>query len=161
MEPAAHYEPRRADVRDVPAIRALISRAIAESYADHYVPAAIAFFQEFHSNAAIEARQKRGTVLLIEERELPIATGTLDGSEIVGLFVAPERRGQGLGSILMAALFTEARARGLRRIELSVSRPSYAFYERLGFEIGASRETVLACGGTVPYWTAGKDVTGH
>jgi len=49
------------------------------------------------------------------------------------LFVAPERRGQGLGSAMVAALISEARAAGLARVVLSPSELSIPLYARHGF----------------------------
>jgi GNAT superfamily N-acetyltransferase len=50
------------------------------------------------------------------------------------LFVAPERRGQGLGRELMALADGEARRRGCVGVYLDTfSEDAAAFYERLGF----------------------------
>jgi GNAT superfamily N-acetyltransferase len=148
---ASLARPRIATRGDVPALCALIHRSIAESYRGHYAPAAIAFFHDFHDTAAIEARLARGHVLLIEEAGAPVATGTLDGAEILGLFVAPERQGTGLGRSLVGALLEEARARGLTSVHLSMALPSYAFYARLGFAAGEELATILPTGEAIRY----------
>ena len=52
------------------------------------------------------------------------------------IHVAPERRGRGVGSAILAALADGARARGLRRIVLHVfehNSGAIRLYERLGF----------------------------
>lgn len=51
------------------------------------------------------------------------------------IFVLPERRGEGLGKALFAALARLAAARGCARLEWSVlnwNEPSIGFYKRLG-----------------------------
>lgn len=52
------------------------------------------------------------------------------------LYVAPERRGQGLGRALLGAVLGAARAAGASRIELNTSEDdgaARALYERCGF----------------------------
>jgi ribosomal protein S18 acetylase RimI-like enzyme len=52
------------------------------------------------------------------------------------LYVAPGRRGQGLGRALMEAAMSEARARGADRMDIGVDEPDLAargLYESLGF----------------------------
>src|SRR6476646_1204048 len=52
------------------------------------------------------------------------------------LYVAPERRGQGLGRALVEAAIREARARGADAMEIGVDEPDVAarsLYESLGF----------------------------
>jgi len=56
---------------------------------------------------------------------------------LLGMALAPEARGQGLGRALIGAALAEADARGLRRVELSVhadNRAAQALYRRVGFE---------------------------
>jgi ribosomal protein S18 acetylase RimI-like enzyme len=53
-----------------------------------------------------------------------------------GLFVAPQARGQGVGTALLAAIAREARARGYREVRLDVvdeNTRARALYERLGY----------------------------
>jgi ribosomal protein S18 acetylase RimI-like enzyme len=52
------------------------------------------------------------------------------------LYVVPEKRGQGIGRKLMAAVLDAARARGATHIDLNTSeddRGARALYESLGF----------------------------
>jgi GNAT superfamily N-acetyltransferase len=55
--------------------------------------------------------------LLLDLTERPVAPGEM---LLDGLCVAPDARGQGIGSALIAALVAEARARGVARIRLDV-----------------------------------------
>ncbi len=49
---------------------------------------------------------------------------------LAAMVVVPERRGQGIGSMLVRALLAEARARGFASLWLGTDGPG--FYERLG-----------------------------
>ena len=70
-----------------------------------------------------------------------VATGALllrssDEGVIVRMAVAPDLRRHGLGRQMVAALCTEARARGMRRVVLETTTDwtdVVAFYERCGF----------------------------
>ena len=51
------------------------------------------------------------------------------------LYVAPEARGKGLGSLLLGAVAAETRRRGCSRLQWAVldwNRPAIGFYERIG-----------------------------
>ena len=59
-----------------------------------------------------------------------------DSVYVASLAVAPDARGRGVGSALMASVEAEARRRGAARLALDVSRANAggrAFYARLGF----------------------------
>jgi ribosomal protein S18 acetylase RimI-like enzyme len=59
-----------------------------------------------------------------------------DSVYVASLAVAPDARGRGVGSALMASVEAEARRRGATRLTLDVSRANAggrAFYARLGF----------------------------
>lgn len=71
--------------------------------------------------------------LALSPLERPVAAGTL---LMDGICVAPDARGQGLGTRLLHAIKSEAAARGLDRVRLDVidSNPrARALYEREGF----------------------------
>lgn len=63
-----------------------------------------------------------------------------------GLFVAPEARGRGVGTRLLAAIAEEARLRGYREVRLDVveeNARARALYERLGYRPVARHSTGL------------------
>jgi putative acetyltransferase len=80
------------------------------------------------------------TFFVAERDGATIACGALatkDGyGEVKSMFTAPEARGAGTGSILMAALEAEARAQGLPMMRLETGNdlyPAHRLYERHGF----------------------------
>jgi ribosomal protein S18 acetylase RimI-like enzyme len=65
----------------------------------------------------------------------------IDGTAtLMSLGVAPDRRGQGIGSKLVAAFLAEARARGSSRVDLTTDQAqnekTNEFYRRMGFVVG-------------------------
>jgi ribosomal protein S18 acetylase RimI-like enzyme len=60
----------------------------------------------------------------------------LHRAKVVGMYVAPEASGQGIGARLMAALLAQARAEGLQSLVLTVTDGNdgaVRLYERCGF----------------------------
>lgn len=72
-----------------------------------------------------------------------VSTGA-DSARLARVLVDPARRGQGLGERLVLAMIEEARARGIRSLNLYVlddNTRAVRLYEKLGFEtVGASGE---------------------
>jgi GNAT superfamily N-acetyltransferase len=76
-----------------------------------------------------------GVCQLIVFRHLQARGGRC--AEVESVHVHPDRRGQGIGRVLMAAALDEARALGCYRLQLTSNnaRPeAHRFYRRLGFE---------------------------
>ncbi len=62
--------------------------------------------------------------------------------QITNIATAPDCRGKGLGSAVMAALLSHARALGLFEISLEVresNAPAIALYEKFGFTVAGKR----------------------
>jgi RimJ/RimL family protein N-acetyltransferase len=67
---------------------------------------------------------------------LPFERPTLAHGGVLGIGLAPEHRGRGIGKALLAATLEHARAAGLTRIELTVredNKRAIALYAKLGF----------------------------
>jgi ribosomal protein S18 acetylase RimI-like enzyme len=113
-----------------------------------------AFNQEFDEPApeppALAARMRQlldgGDTLVLLAGDAPDGLAVLrfraaiwsDGQEcyLAELYVAPARRGQGLGRALMEAALREARDRGADTMDIGVDEPDLAarrLYESLGF----------------------------
>lgn len=104
-----------------------------------------------NSAAAISDRLRRllrgGANLVLVADQLPPVMGWLHAAEqelldsgrrceILGLVVAPEVRGKGVGRLLVGAVEEWARERGLLQLSVRsniVRAESHPFYERLGF----------------------------
>ncbi|WP_432942519.1 N-acetyltransferase family protein [Kribbella sp. CA-253562] len=76
-----------------------------------------------------------GYIRLQDKYPFPEGAGVLS---INGLAVAPEARGQGIGSVLMEAVTAEAKRRGARKITLhvhGVNTVARRLYERHGYVV--------------------------
>lgn len=69
-----------------------------------------------------------------------------DRARLHKLYVLPDRKGEGLGQLLLQAVMEQARAAGQRVLELNVNKynPARAFYEHAGFRV--VRDEVLDIG---------------
>lgn len=121
-----------------------------------YPPRAVAFFKQFHAEPRIMERGRIGRVLVAYKGGELIATGSLVEGEIFAVFVHPDHQGAGLGKALMKRLEDHARATGATESVLSVSIPSKAFYEGLGYEIIEARSRDVGEGQQLDFWKARK-----
>ncbi|HOO89727.1 MAG TPA: GNAT family N-acetyltransferase [Syntrophales bacterium] len=141
---------------DLASLHSMICHTIDVSYSDVYPVRAVQFFKEYHSEKRIMERNETGEVLIMENDGTIVATGALVGNEIQGVFVRPDCQGRGYGKILMAELEKRAKAREIRKIELSISLPSRKFYETLGYEVLAERSEDVGEGQYLNYWPGEK-----
>ena len=61
--------------------------------------------------------------------------GEPGGWRVRGMATAPDARGRGAGTAVLAALTEHARSRGARRVWANVRTPAVSLYERAGFEV--------------------------
>ena len=143
---------------DLISVRDLIHRTIDGCYSGVYPPRAVQFFKDFHSEAQILERQRKGDILVIEQDGNVVATGTIVGGDIFGVFVEPRFQRHGYGAAIMHELEGRARTRGYFESELSVSLPSRGFYEGLGYKILEECSTDVGEGESLNYWKARKQL---
>lgn len=141
---------------DVVPVRRLIHQTIDVCYSTVYPPRAVQFFRDFHSDAKILERHREGEILVVEQSGRVVGTGAIVGADIFGVFVHPKFQRHGIGGILMRELEARAKARGYNEAVLSVSLPSRAFYERLGYEIIEDRSIDVGEGEILCFWKAKK-----
>ncbi len=146
---------------DMPAVHGMICDTIDASYSGIYPPRAVDFFKRHHSEERISERSGTGEVLVLAAKldGSILATGSLVGSEIVGVFVRRDRQGKGYGKTIMGRLEGMATAKGLPEIRLSISLPSRMFYQRLGYEALEERTMDVGEGQCLKYWVGKKALT--
>src|SRR5271166_3579366 len=66
-----------------------------------------------------------------------------DAIEIEDLFVDPPWMRQGIGRALVLDLIADARARGIRRVDVTANQHALAFYEKLSFVVDHEVETMF------------------
>lgn len=143
---------------DLSSLHCLIQETISFSYPAFYSDVAINFFKEHHSKDNISRRVEVGKTVLVEENARIIATGSIVGSEISGVFVLPEKQKHGLGREVMALLEDEARKTNIVETHLDISLPARSFYESLGYEITQFGHIDLGNNETLDYWQAKKNI---
>ncbi len=141
---------------DIGRLQRLIFDTIDTSYSRVYPPRAVQFFKEFHAKHRIIERSRTGTILVLEKNGELVATGSIVDSEILAVFVHPKFQHGGRGKALMQELEEEARQRGVRETELSVSLPSKRFYEGLGYEMVEEKSKDVGEGQQLNFWKAKK-----
>jgi GNAT superfamily N-acetyltransferase len=141
---------------DLTPLHRMICETIDTSYSDVYPPRAVEFFKDYHSEKRIEERSVVGEILVMEEHDSILATGSLVGMEITGVFVYPLYQRQGYGKAIMSELERRAKEKGLSEISLSVSLPSRKFYENLGYNILADNSLDVGEGQYLNYWLGQK-----
>jgi GNAT superfamily N-acetyltransferase len=143
---------------DLESVLSLIHHTIDVSYSPVYPVQAIQFFKDFHSEAKIIERHQNGVILILEKDGKVIGTGSLVGSDILGVFVHPRLQHQGYGKAIMKELEKRAARNAVIEVALSVSLPSRRFYESLGYKITGSYSTDVGEGQQLNYWEAKKEL---
>lgn len=135
---------RRLDPADAPAYRALRLRALQEHpeafTSSHEEDAAQPPEQAAQRLAAPQQRFwgafEDGALLGIVGLERKPRAKERHKATVVGMYVAPEHSGRGIGRELLQALLADARAQGLEQLVLTVTQgngSAMQLYERAGF----------------------------
>jgi GNAT superfamily N-acetyltransferase len=141
---------------DIPVLRSIAHAAWPVAYGSILSPAQLAYMLELmYSEAALrEQLEVKGHRFLIAEAD----GGALgfagfehrhkdrSRTRLHKLYILPEKKGAGLGALLLAAVEAAARAAGDEAIELNVNRfnPTKDWYLRRGFAI--ERDEVIDIG---------------
>lgn len=141
---------------DIPLVGSLIRNTIKTSYTAVYPPRAIEFFLKYHTDESILRRQESGIVIVAERGEEIVATGSLVGKEITGVFVKSHLQDNNIGSLVMDRLETLAAENGYDHVELSISLPSWGFYEKRGYNIIKSANIDVGMAQVLEYWEGVK-----
>jgi GNAT superfamily N-acetyltransferase len=141
---------------DLVPLHRMIQETIETSYRNVYPIRAVQFFKNYHSEKKIAERSRTGEILVLEKNGLILATGSLMGNEILGVFVIPAGQRQGYGKAIMNALEMKAKEKGIAEIELSISLPSRQFYENMGCQVLAKQSIDVGEGQLLDYWPARK-----
>ncbi|WP_369932982.1 GNAT family N-acetyltransferase [Xanthomonas tesorieronis] len=127
---------RPATLADIDAMWALRTRCVREVCRSHYPPAVIEVWAASPVPATFPQLIASGGAVLAEDAGgLVLGFGMVDlaGSEIDGLFVAPDVRGSGLGRQLLQAV--EAKLVPGARIHLAAALNAVAFYRAQGYAV--------------------------
>jgi GNAT superfamily N-acetyltransferase len=123
---------RGAEPDDLPVLREVFRRSALSNESDRADLLAHPDALEL-SDASIT--QGRTRVVVADGRVIGFATwlGAGDVTEIEDLFVDPDWTGHGAGRALVTDFVSQARARGVRRVEVTANQHALAFYAKAGF----------------------------
>ena len=143
---------RQAERADAAAMSDVLTRSIVELCgADHKNdPEHLKSWLENKSESGVLTWFDNGVVALrVTETQNGIGAvgGFKKDGEIALLYVAPELRGQGHSSTLLAAMEAELAALGLKEARLMSSRTAERFYERQGWQTDGQRSACYSTSG--------------
>ncbi|MET7400944.1 GNAT family N-acetyltransferase [Dactylosporangium sp. NPDC005572] len=98
------------------------------------------------SAALLDGYLGEGVVLVARDGGEPVGHAQLVGDELTNMAVVPDRRGQGVGAALVAAVVELARAEGVRTLRVGTGAADVGnlrFYQRQGFRMRAIERDVF------------------
>lgn len=154
---------RRADLPDVGGIARVCSEGWRDTYAGIYDAQRIeAVITEFYNPERVAAEVTApdgwdGWLVAIDDGEVVGAGGggmiDSDAGEVFVLYLDPQRRREGIGSMLLAAITQQQRAHGAREQWVPVERENekgLPFYSARGFESAGERPAWGSAGESSP-----------
>lgn len=120
---------------DTPMLRELFAAAIEELTADDYTEEQrIAWASAAEDGHAFAERLGAMTTLVVQVDGDHLGFASLKDNAVVDmLYVHPHYTGEGIGTALMDAIETIAKARGAKALEADVSDTALPFFEARGF----------------------------
>jgi GNAT superfamily N-acetyltransferase len=143
---------------DLEDVWALVQHTIGVSYRPDYSPEAIRFFQNYHPREKILDDAENGTILVAENEQEIVGTGTIREAHIRRVFIHPSHQGQHIGSLIANELETRAVRNGRTTIDLSSAIGSRTFWESRGFYISQEHFTPVENNLVIHYYTMTKDL---
>ena len=142
MTAPANITIRTATERDARAISALICRNADAVLAEEYSSAQLAAWKRYNTPARFRERMKSRTTFGAYRTVRLCGTIALEGTELVGFYVSPSCRGQGIGKLLLAQLEAFAISKGIKSLSLTSSPSATTFYLQHGWK--TKRSVVLS-----------------
>ena len=133
---AADVVVRRALPDDAEAVCTVHKASVRGLCAGRYSPEQIeAWIGDRRPEHYRHAMTEGGEAMVVAERAGGGVVGfaSLQGAEVVAVYVSPAAAGRGTGTALLRAIEREARARGVDRLHLSASLNAVPFYEAMGY----------------------------
>jgi N-acetylglutamate synthase-like GNAT family acetyltransferase len=143
---------RSYEARDLPQIRELISQNLLEVNSKVYPPNVITFLVERYSEVVEKNEfQNFSQFLIVEDESHHIlgcagwkpAENNSHHAYLSSMFIKVENQGEGLGSLLLNAIISDAKRANCPKIICAASLNAIKFYEHLGFKGIALRNAGL------------------
>jgi GNAT superfamily N-acetyltransferase len=142
MTTRANIAIRTVTERDARAISGLIRRNADAVLAKEYSSAQLAAWKRYNTPARLRERLRSRTTFGAYRAGRLCGTIGLAGTELVGFYVSPSCRGQGIGKLLLAHLEAFAISRGIQTSSLTSSPSATIFYLQHAWK--AKRSVVLS-----------------
>ena len=123
------------NTKDIDELYNFIVETIKVSYFGYYPEEAITHFIEYSNTKDILEDSENNYVIVIKDKDIIIATGTLTYTHIKRVFVNPQFQRKGLGKLIMSDLEDKARANNLKLVELHSSLFAKEFYDSLNYKM--------------------------
>ena len=124
---------RKAQTKDAKRISYLIQKNTDRVQENNYSPEQMEAWKKANTTGAILEGLKSRLIFCAFQKEQLVGTIGLQGSLIVGLYVAYSKRGKGIGKVLLQHLEEYAKANKLRTLELSATPAGFPFYSKNGY----------------------------
>jgi putative acetyltransferase len=143
---------RPATANDGPAVVEMQKAAIRELCAGDYSAAQLASWASSVASDPIQPSNTSHLFIVAEGANgiVGFADFADSGGELLSIYVHPEHARLGLGSMLLQAIETRARAAGARQMVLNSSLTAVPFFERVGFVASAPTARRLPDGTDLP-----------
>lgn len=118
---------------DLDTVRDLIHNTIDACYSGVYNKESIKYFKDYHTCENILKAANEGYVIVLEQNNQIIGTGTIIDNYIVRVFIVPAFQKNGFGKLIMHKLEKKALLSGISVAKLDSSLPAKKFYDSLGY----------------------------
>ncbi len=125
---------RKAKPTDARRISYLIHQNTEKVVENQYSPEQVAIWKKANSPSAILRSMETKTLFCAFAGQYLVGTIGLLGTEVVGLYVSPARRKQGIGGQLLTFLENYAQQKGIKELTLTATPSGEPFYQAKGYE---------------------------
>jgi len=134
---------RQAQLSDLPQIKNILHQSVKQYLPLVYQPEVIEYFIDYHNDERICKGIVEGYTLLAFNGNRAVATATITGDYVGGMYVLPDYTRNKLGTSLMNQIIDIAKRDLLRSVWLEATLGSEEFYYSLGFTMLATRYTPI------------------
>ncbi len=124
---------RKAKSTDAKKISYLIHQNTEKVLENRYSPEQVAIWKKANSPSAILRSMETKTLFCAFAGQYLVGTIGLLETEVVGLYVSPARRKQGIGGQLLAFLENYAQQQGIKELTLTATPSGQPFYRAKGY----------------------------
>lgn len=143
---------RQAQLKDVEQICLVHIASVRVLCANDYTPNQIeAWVGKLTPKRHLEAMEETGEIMFVASKsQAIIGFSSLFENELCAVYVHPDYARQGVGTMLLNAVETEAISQNIEKLEFSASINAKPFYQRRGYEVVERSFHTLRSGVRIP-----------